>query len=163
VVKYSDTDGDGFIDLIEYDYDGDRKIDLKIDLKTYKTKDGKPAQVATVIDPQQLGWKGMHALFNQMAQQGWVEALEVYRAAWKRDLTTPEMDKLAAASSMMQRYENGYWLKELIFREIRARLLAAKTPAADKLLQDYIAAYYTGDFDAVAKLIGQVPTSTKNS
>ncbi|MDR0533132.1 MAG: hypothetical protein LBH01_04170 [Verrucomicrobiales bacterium] len=161
VVKYTDTDGDGFIDLIEYDYDGDRKIDLKVDLKEYKTKDGKPAQVAEIIDPAPLGWKGMHELFNKMAQQGWVEALEVYRAAWKRDLTTPEMDKLAAASSLMQRYQNGYWLKELVFREIRARLLAAKTPAADKLLHDYIAAYYSGDFEAVVKLIGQVPAAKR--
>ena len=41
----------------------------------------------------------------------------VYRAAWRRGLTTPEIDKLANASSIGERYRNGYWIKEKIFRE----------------------------------------------
>ncbi len=35
-------------------------------------------------------------------------------------LTTPEIDKLAFASAIGERYDHGYWLKEKIFREIRA-------------------------------------------
>jgi hypothetical protein len=29
VVKYTDTDNNGFLDTVEYDYDGDRKVDFK--------------------------------------------------------------------------------------------------------------------------------------
>ena len=163
VVKYTDTDGDGFIDTIEYDYDGDRQIDLKVCLLDYKDKDGKAPETAPLIDPQQLGWKGMHETFDRMAQAGWVEALQVYRAAWRRDLTTPELDKLAAASSMMQRYQNGYWIKEEVFREIRRQAVARMAAHPEeqerlkKFLADYIRAYYTGHFDEVVRLIGEVP------
>ncbi|HEX3624282.1 MAG TPA: hypothetical protein VH280_02545 [Verrucomicrobiae bacterium] len=165
VVKYTDTDGDGFIDTIEYDYNGDRKIDFKICLLDYRDKDHKSPDVANLIDPGKLGWKGLHELFNQTAQASWLEALEVYRAAWRQDLTTPELDTLAAASSMRQRYDNSYWIKEKVFRAIRGRMRArsklhpSEAAENEKFLADYVRAYYTGDFDEVVRLIGKMPDS----
>jgi hypothetical protein len=163
VVKYTDTDKDGFFDTIEYDYSGSRHIDLKVSLLDYKTKDNDP-QKTELIEPGKLGWKGMHELFNKMAQASWIEALSVYRAACKRDLTTPELDKLAAASSMRQRYMNAYWIKEKVFRQIRTGVLARmethpdEKAALQKYLENYIRAYYTGHFDEVVTLIGQAPS-----
>ena len=162
VVKYTDTDGDGYIDTIEYDYQGARKIDLKVCLLDYKAA-GLDPQKVPLIEPGKLGWKGMHALFNQMAQDAWIEALAVYRAAWKRDFTTPELDKLAAASSMMQRYQNAYWIKEKVFRMIRGSVIERmKTHPEDaarlqKYLADYVRAYYTGRIDTVLELIAKSP------
>jgi hypothetical protein len=164
VVKYADTDGDGFIDTIEYHYNGNREADFKVCLLDYKDKDGKSPAVVPMFDPGKLGWKGLHELFNTNAQAAWVEALEVYRAAWRRDLTTPELDKMAMASTMMQRYQNSYWIKEEIFRGIRKRLLERiKTHPDEKtklhaFLADYVRAYYTGNFDEVVRLIESVPT-----
>lgn len=166
VVKYTDTDSDGFIDTIEYDYNGDGVIDLKVCLLDYKT-DGYDPQKTEVIEPGKLGWKGMHELFNKMAQDAWVEALTVYSAAWKQDLTTPEIDKLAAASSMMQRYQNAYWIKEKVFRQIRDRANKRieehpeETAQWQKFLSDYIRAYYTGRFDELTVLIGQTPVEKR--
>jgi hypothetical protein len=37
VVKYTDTDNNGFLDTVEYDYDGDRTIDFKFSLLDYKS------------------------------------------------------------------------------------------------------------------------------
>jgi hypothetical protein len=79
----------------------------------------------------------------------------VDRAAWRRGLTTPEIDKLASASAIGERYDHGYWLKEKIFREIRARLRETKQPQLEK---DLTRLYYTGQFDAYARLISQVPS-----
>ena len=76
----------------------------------------------------------------------------VYRAAWRRGLTTPEIDKLANASSIGERHRNGYWIKEKIFREIRARV--KQDPALEK---DLIRLYYLGLFDQYAKRIADVP------
>jgi hypothetical protein len=73
------------------------------------------------------------------------------------------MDKLANAASMAERHANGYWIKEKAFREIRARLKEARTatPAQaaslDALEKDLIRLYYTGQFDAYAKRIADVP------
>src|ERR687892_188434 len=37
VVKYTDTDKNGFLDTVEYDYDGDRTIDFRVSLLDYRT------------------------------------------------------------------------------------------------------------------------------
>ena len=98
-----------------------------------------------------------------MANQSWQEALDVYRAAWRRGLTTPEMDRLANAGSVGERYNNAYWLKEHALRQMRARLAEvrkaepAKAAALDALDKDLVRLYYTGQFPAYVKKIAEVP------
>ena len=87
VVKYTDTDQNGFLDTIEYDY----------------------------------------------------------------DLTTPEIDKLASASAIGERYDHGYWIKEKIFRQIRTRIRGTA------LEKDLTRLYYTGQFEEYARRIAEVP------
>ncbi len=122
VVKYTDTDKNGFLDTIEYDYDGDRTVDLRVSLLDYRSASNPHPDVVPLIDTHKEGWKGLNALFAKIANQSFQEAHTVYRAAWRRGLTTPEIDKLAFASAIGERYDHGYWLKEKIFREIRARV-----------------------------------------
>ncbi|HKR21925.1 MAG TPA: hypothetical protein VJS17_04980, partial [Pyrinomonadaceae bacterium] len=88
--------------------------------------------------------------FTEAANKSFQEALLIYRAAWRRGLTTPEIDKLANASSVGQRYSNAYWIKEKIFREVRKQI---KDQALDKEL---IRLYYLGLFDEYAKKISLV-------
>jgi hypothetical protein len=151
VVKYTDTDGNGFLDTIEYDYDGDRTIDLRVSLLDYKTPSNPHPDVVPLIDTHKEGWKGLNALFGQIASQSFQEGLTVYRAAWRRGLTTPEIDKLASASAIGERYDHGYWLKEKIFREIRKRVQGTK------LEKDLTRLYYTGQFEEYARRIAEVP------
>ena len=152
VVKYTDTDKNGFLDTIEYDYDGDRTIDLRVSLLDYRTPQNPHPDVVPLIDTHKQGWKGLNQLFTSIANQSFQEALTVYRAAWRRGLTTPEIDKLANASSVGERYRNGYWIKEKIFREIRARVKHDKSLEAE-----LIRLYYLGLFDQYAKRIADVP------
>jgi len=162
VVKYTDADGDGFYDTIEYDYDGDRQIDFKVCLLDYKS-DALANEKSTLVNPAILGYKGMHDLFNRVSEHTWEQALAVYRSAWQKDLTTAEMDKMAASSSMRQRYINAYWIKEDVFRIIRKSIVAriASHPEEKLKLQQYLSnytrAYYTANFDEVVKLIAQIP------
>lgn len=151
VVKYSDTDQNGFLDTIEYDYDGDRTIDLRVSLLDYKTTSNPHPDVVALIDTHKEGWKGLNTLFGQIASQSFQESLMVYRAAWKRGLTTPEIDKLASASAIGERYDHGYWLKEKIFRLIRAKVRGTA------LEKDLTRLYYTGQFAEYARRIAEVP------
>jgi hypothetical protein len=151
VVKYTDTDNNGFLDTIEYDYDGDRTIDLRVSLLDYKTASNPHPDVVPLIDTHKEGWKGLNILFGQIATQSFQEGLMVYRAAWKRGLTTPEIDKLASASAIGERYDHGYWLKEKIFRIIRSKVRG--TP----LEKDLTRLYYTGQFAEYARRIAEVP------
>ena len=151
VVKYTDTDQNGFLDTIEYDYDGDRTIDLKVSLLDYRTPSNPHPDVVPLVDTHKERWQGLNALFGKIANQSFQEALMVYRAAWRRGLTTSEIDKLASASAIGERYEHGYWLKEKIFREIRARI--RQTPLEKELTR----LYYTGQFEEYARRIAEVP------
>jgi len=163
VVKYTDTDNNGFLDTIEYDYDGDRKVDFKFSLLDYKTATNPHPDVVPLIDTQKEGWKGLNALFTRIANDSFQEGLTVYRAAWRRGLTTPEIDKLASAGAIGERYDHGYWLKEKIFRQIRGRLQQvrqaepSKASMLDRLEKDLTRLYYTGQFDEYAKRIAEVP------
>jgi predicted metal-dependent HD superfamily phosphohydrolase len=150
-VKYTDTDQNGFLDTIEYDYGGDRTIDLKVSLLDYRTPSNPHPDVVPLIDTHKERWQGLNALFGKIANQSFQEALLVYRAAWRRGLTTPEIDKLASASAIGERYDHGYWLKEKIFREIRARI--RQTPLEKELTR----LYYTGQFEEYARRIAEVP------
>jgi len=154
VVKYTDTDNNGFLDTVEYDYDGDRTIDLRVSLLDYRSAANPNPDVVPLFDIHNEGWKGLNEFFTQLSNQSFQEALTVYRAAWRRGLTTPEIDKLASASAIGERYDHGYWLKEKIFREIRARL---RQTQQNQLEKDLTRLYYTGQFEAYARLISQVP------
>jgi len=163
VVKYTDTDNNGFLDTIEYDYDGDRKVDFKVSLLDYKTASNPHPDVVPLIDTQKEGWKGLNALFTAIANSSFQEGLMVYRAAWRRGLTTPEIDKLASAGAIGERYDHGYWLKEKIFRQIRGRLQQVrqsepgKASTWDRLEKDLARLYYTGQFEEYVKRIAEVP------
>ena len=163
VVKYTDTDNNGFLDTVEYDYDGDRKVDFKLSLLDYKSSAQPHPDVVTLIDTHKEGWKGLNILFGSISNQSFQEALSVYRAAWRRGLTTPEMDKLASAGSIGERYDHGYWLKEKVFRQIRMRLQQVRQADPGKALslnaleKDLTRLYYTGQFEEYARRISEVP------
>jgi hypothetical protein len=163
VVKYTDTDNNGFIDTIEFDYDGDRTFDFKVSLLDYRTAGSPSPDVVQLLDTHALGWKGLHEAFTAMANDSWQEALDVYRAAWRRGLTSPAMDKMATAGSVGERYNNAYWLKEEAFRLIRGRIAdarradAARAAALETLEKDLARFYYTGRFADYVKRIADVP------
>jgi hypothetical protein len=163
VVKYTDTDNNGFLDTVEYDYDGDRKIDFRFSLLDYRSSSQPHPDVVPLVDTHKEGWKGLNVLFTTIANQSFQEALTVYRAAWRRGLTTPEIDKLASASAIGERYDHGYWLKEKVFREIRTRIQQtrqqdpARSAKLDALEKDLTKLYYTGNFDEYARRIAEVP------
>lgn len=143
VVHYADTDRNGFIDQVEFDYDGDKKMELAVSLKDLGINDE-----AEIIDPAAEKWQGMHELFTNIAEDNWEDALIVYWAAWHKNLLTNEITDLAVASSTADRYINGYWLKERILR-----LLLERLTENDAGRREVLKAYFAGDGRALAKFI----------
>jgi hypothetical protein len=163
VVRYTDTDKNGFIDRIEFDYDGDQTIDLTVNLLDWKTAENPEPDRAELLDARVLGWKGLHDQFKAMAEKSWQEALLLYRAAWRRGLTDDVMDRLAVASSFGERYDHAWWLKETLLRTTRAQLRAAASAEPAKaeemktLERELIRAIYLGDFAGAAAVIERLP------
>jgi hypothetical protein len=157
IVAYEDVDGNGFFDLIKYDYDGDEKYDLEINLLEYKTAENPRPDVRPLTDPGTVRWEGMHELFKKVAWDGFQQGLAEYNALWKKGLTTVEMDReLAFASSVQDRYNNGYWLKEKIFRELDKHL-AGKNELQAQLRR----AHFTGDHKGVIAVIDGLDPAAK--
>src|SRR5262249_18750500 len=146
VVQYRDTDNNGFIDEITYDYDGDKTVDLKISLFDFKDEAHPHPDEVAVLNPANLKWQGLHETFNKISEDSFQQGLQLYRAAWKAALTTPELDDLAIASSTAEKYDHGYWLKEKIFRAIDKRLAGQKQTELRK-------AFFLGDYQKVAEII----------
>ena len=140
VVHYKDTNGSGFFDLIEYDYNGDRNIDLSISLLDYGSDE------AELIVPLEEGWYGLHEIFKLMANKSWDDALVLYRAIWRKGLTDIELDELSTASSTWEKYSSGYWLKEKIFR----KLYRLFDDEQRNRLKRY---YFTGNYESMSNLI----------
>jgi hypothetical protein len=151
VVHYKDTNNNGFIDQIGYDYDGDRVIDVQISLLDYADSNNPEPDSSTLYDTANEKWSGLHELYQKIADNSWDQALFLYRALWKKGLTTPELDDLAISSSTAQKHDNGYWLKEKIFRLLDKRL------ATDKQKQHQLRMFYfTGNFKAISDMIANI-------
>jgi uncharacterized protein YfaT (DUF1175 family) len=162
VVKYEDTDHDGFIDTISFSYTGNRIFDLTISLKDAVQGEDDP-QKAEIFDPRTLGWKGMHELYLRVATEAWDQAMAIYRAAWKHDLTTPELDRLAAAASLRQRHMQAWWITEGIARNLSKRMITMvaehpeKAEAARRHHHDFLTALYSGRTSEVIRILATCP------
>ncbi len=65
VVRYTDTDANGFLDTVEFDYDGDRTIDFTVSLLNYRTRRRRRARRRPADRLATEGWKGLHAAFTR--------------------------------------------------------------------------------------------------
>ena len=162
-VRYTDTDANGFLDTLEFDYDGDRAFDLTVSLLDQKSAENPHPDVVPLIDTRREGWSGLHAAFARIARSSWLEALDVYNAAWRRGLTTPEIDRLTTASSLGERHANAYWIKEGVFRLVRQHLATRRAAdpaqAADLLTleKDLARLYYGGHIPRYVARLADVP------
>jgi hypothetical protein len=102
-------------------------VDLKINLLDYKTEKDPHPDVRDLVDPGKIGWKGMHELFAKRASLSFQESLKIYRAAWKKGLPDATIDNYAFASSIGDRYNQAYFLRERIFRLIDKRVANDKS------------------------------------
>ncbi|MDQ3440073.1 MAG: hypothetical protein M3478_06950, partial [Planctomycetota bacterium] len=153
VVQYQDTDGNGFFDKITYDYNGDQKVDTEVSLLEYKTAENPNPDKAELINPAEKHWKGMHETFTKMAEKSFDDGQTIYRAAWKKGLTTPEIDDYHFASSTGEKYDSGYWMKEKVFRLIDKKLADNNDEKSKQLRADLKKHHFTGDVKATAALI----------
>lgn len=75
-VKYADTNGNGFIDRIEYDLDGDRKFEM-----THSLVDLGIDDVCPLEDTHELGYEGLRKLHERSAASIWTRAAEATKKA----------------------------------------------------------------------------------
>jgi hypothetical protein len=104
-VRYSDADGNGFFDTIEYDLDGDKQYEQTVRLAELGIDDTCP-----IVETGRLDYQGVCDLHKQSAEKIWKRAAAAVEAAERLGIDTSGYAVLKNPHSLRQKYHYGYWL-----------------------------------------------------
>ncbi len=144
VIRYEDSDENGFFDVIIFDYDGD-KIPDRIDSLLVLGISDKGA----ILDVTKLSYDELRLENSSAANQSWQQAQRLFRLAFKYGLVNESIISYSKASSVQEKYHKAFWLKEFILRH----LLSETSPHLHAAL---ISAYYNNDLIKMEDLIQQI-------
>lgn len=141
VVQYYDTNGNGFFDVITFDYNGDGVVDRTDNLLELGVGTEFP-----LLNVAELGWNGLRLENIKAVNRSWRHAQRFYRLAFRFGLVNDEAHRLAKATSAGEKYQSAYWLRETLVRK-----LLAEAPVATH--SEILRAYYTHDMERMADVI----------
>lgn len=142
-VKYSDSNGNGFIDLIEYDLDGDNRFEDRISLLDLGIDDRK-----ALIQVTNAGYEDYKRLFRKVAEDIWANAQVALQVAAAEKVNSSWYAFYKKPLSIHQKYEYGYWLSFYIYQDLRH--LAREKGDVNRVNQ-IDKAYYSGDWYQLLK------------
>ena len=140
-VKYTDKNGNGFLDYVEYDMDGDGKLETVFDLKALGIDDR-----AKLIDVSSFTYRDYTKMMKRMSDGIWERAQTAVRVAHKYGLNTSWYAWWIEALSMREKYHRGYWLQYYLFQD----LMNYGLRTGDKdLQQKLVVAYCSGNWKSL--------------
>lgn len=142
-VKYTDSNNNGFIDLIEYDMDEDQKFEENISLLELGIDDR-----CELYDPVTFEYKDYLQLKEIMAGNLWEQAHRAVKVAEQLGVNTSWYAKLKQATSLREKYNNGYWLQYYIYKDLQDICLRTKN---SELLKQITVAYFTSNWQTILK------------
>lgn len=114
LVKYTDTDSNGFVDKIEYDLDGDRFFEECVSLHELGISD-----CAALIETSEKQYTDMQDLFRKTADDMWENALAVVEVARCHRINVEWYNFYRNPRSVMERYQYGYWLAFYLYKDMK--------------------------------------------
>lgn len=142
-VRYTDRDGNGFFDCIEYDLDGDRVFETTVDLKALGVDDR-----CEVIDPSQCSYADYTRLMERMALGMERRGRQALRTAERYGLNTAWYAKLTEGRSLWEKYHHGYWLQFYLFKDLEHLFVSRNDSARLRALHR---ARYGGTWETLAQ------------
>ena len=140
-VEYLDADGNGFLDTVRYDLDGDREYETTVSLKELGLDDA-----CKVLDVSRMKYKDYTKLFKRVSGDMWKKALKAEKVAQKYGIPTLWYAKLLSATSPRERYHDGWWFQFYIYKDLEYKFLQDGDEAA---LRRLARAYYFGNWDGM--------------
>jgi hypothetical protein len=140
-VKYTDTDNNGFIDLIQYDLDGDTVFEESASLKTLNIDDHRP-----VISTSGMRYLDYQKLFKSITDKEWERAQFAISLAEKKGLITDWYAFWKNPRTLQEKYDYAFWLNFYIYQDLRQ---LAKTSEENFLVSQIDKAYYSGDWHRI--------------
>ncbi|MBQ8521414.1 MAG: heparinase II/III family protein [Bacteroides sp.] len=142
-VTYADKDNNGFFDHIEYDLDGDTRMETVIDFKELGIDD-----VCELIDVSQFSYKDYTELGKRMSEGIWKRAQEAVQIARQHGVQTAWYAKWMSARTLREKYNHGYWLAFYIYKDLENHFVRLQDA---ERLKELHRAYYSGDWSLIAK------------
>lgn len=139
VIKYSDTDGNGFFDQMEYDFDGDSIIDKKVSLQQMNLDDR-----SSLLKTSEMEYNDLVALEKQVAEDLWTQALNAIAVAENFGINTQWYAMMKKPKSIRQKYHMGYWLQFYLYMDMQELFRRKENPDLANRIAE---AYYTGNWD----------------
>lgn len=138
-VKYTDSNTNGFIDVIEYDLDGDTVFEMTHRLRELGIDDECP-----VVNTHTANYEGLRKLNERSANIIWKRSQGAVAKAQELGIDPSWYAFYRAARSTQEKYSRGYWLNLYLFLDM---LELAEHRADPDLKTQVLKAYYSGDWD----------------
>ena len=138
-IKYSDSDANGFTDLIEYDLNGDLLFETVISLSELGIDDR-----CDLRNPTGMTYHDYRKLFERVSLDLWSGAKKALIAARKNNLAIQWYSLLMNPQTAQERYCCGYWLAFSIWQDLRNQGLENKDSDFIRRVDE---AYFSGDWN----------------
>jgi hypothetical protein len=155
-VRYTDTDGNGFLDQIEYDLDGDTVFETKISLHELGLDD-----TCELIHTADLSYDDFCRLQKQVSNDMWTHAQTVLEVAGEYAIGTSWYALMMHPRSDRERYHYGYWLAFYLYKDIEYALLSQHAP--EEKLRTLHQAYYSRDWSRFKTKEDTISSQVKSS
>lgn len=140
-VKYTDTDNNGFFDLMEFDLDGDHTFEQRLSMKALGLDDRCP-----LINTASMKYGDFADLETKVSNIMWTNAEKALRIAKEKKLNTSWYALMKQPKSTRERYNYGFWLQFYLYNDLKD--LAGRTN--NKALSDTLdKAYLQGQWDLI--------------
>ena len=105
-VKYTDTDNNGFFDLMEFDLDGDKVFEQRLSMKELGLDDR-----CQVINTASMKYEDFVDLESKVSDAMWKNAEKAVEVAKTKKLNTKWYALMLQPKSIRERYHYGFWLQ----------------------------------------------------
>ena len=140
-VKYTDTDNNGFFDLMEFDLDGDKVFEQRLSMKELGLDDR-----CQVINTASMKYEDFVDLESKVSDTMWKNAEKAVEVAKAKKLNTKWYALMLQPKSTRERYHYGFWLQFYLHNDLKD--LAGRTN--DKALASVIdKAYLQGKWELI--------------
>lgn len=143
-IRYSDTDMNGFFDLIEYDLDGDTIFEENVSLKDLGINDR-----FAVINTGAASYKSFNKTFKRLTSSMWNRAQTVLKIAVKMEINANWYAFWQQPRTMNEKYQYAFWLTFYLYKDM---CHTAELKGDMDLRIKLDKAYYSGDWKALKKI-----------
>ena len=113
-VKYTDTDNNGFFDLMEFDLDGDKVFEQRLSMKELGLDDR-----CQVINTASMKYEDFVDLESKVSDTMWKNAEKAVEVAKTKKLNTKWYALILQPKSIRERYPYGFWLQFYLYNDLK--------------------------------------------